>query len=217
MAKVMIFCTRTGKPLDTGLDLPLGTSLKGYAKHRVSCPHCKGEHGVRRPYFESEGPGEIGRYSVALDCEPIFAAEVGVLLSCFALVEGYMPKIMSKLTGISENDSATIVGSFTNFSSKIELIDALSKNRDSNLDKEAIDKLFTKIREANSLRNIYAHSQYSITFHDDFVINSFLHDTKKKSKKQTKSLDDIVEDVNSLKRTIHVIHGYIHRNEKPQS
>ncbi len=194
-----------------------GRVIEGIDKSLGKCPtliRLIDSNEKRTAAMTSDGLGELGRYNVALD-EPVFSAEVGVLLSCFALIEGYLPKIMSKLTGISEIESATILGHFLNVSSKINLIiDGLSNNRSSCIDNNEIDILIKMLNEAKSLRYIYGHSQYRIPY-DNFVIDSFLHDAKRKPKQQTKTLDDVVNDVNTLKRALTLLHGYVYRNEPP--
>ena len=64
-----------------------------------------------------------------------------------------------------------------------------------------------------TVRNKYAHGRYSITFNDDFLVDSFV--ISKKPKNVRKSLDDIVEDVNMFRHLILHLHGYIYRKEMP--
>ena len=54
---------------------------------------------------------EAASYRVALDEYPEFAAEVGILMSCFALIESYMHQLISRTTGIGESDTFLIAGS----------------------------------------------------------------------------------------------------------
>jgi hypothetical protein len=212
----MMTCTRRGTVIFTGIDLPPGSSLAGFAKRKVLCRACGKHHGVRRPFFESEGPDEFHKYFVALDCEPDFAAEVGVLISCHALIEDYVPRVLAKLTGLSYDDAFAIVGSFVSFAHRLDLLQSLAdlRQQPSNA-KTAVERLIPRLREANSIRNQYAHARYGITFDDDFMVDSFLNDAKRKSKSARKSLDAIVADVNALKVTINHLHGYIYRDELP--
>jgi hypothetical protein len=216
MPRVMMTCTRSGKPIFTGLDLPLGSPLRGYAKIKVPCMHCGKSHGIRRPFFEGQGPTDFKKYFVALDCEPDFAAEVGVLISCFALIEDYVPRLVAKLIGISYEDAFVITGSFVSFAHKVDLLESLAKLRHETVEARiAIERLVPRIRNANTTRNQYAHARYGITFNDDFMVDSFINDAKRKTKNARKSLDDIVEDVNLLKRAIDHLHAYVYRDEMP--
>jgi len=213
----MITCPRTGKLIYTGLDLPVGSRLTGYAKRKVQCGHCGNEHGVRRPFLEGHGPDEFHKYFVALDCEPNFAAEVGVLISCFALIESYAAHLLSRLIKIDHSEAFTIMATFDTFSERIDLLKSLvklhaSQSKDTDATK-AIERLLPKLTAVTTIRNKYAHGRYGITFHDDFMVESFV--TSRKPKSARKSLDAIVEDVNTFKRLICDIHGYVYRKEMP--
>lgn len=58
---------------------------------------------------------ETEKYAVALDYFPEFAAQVGVLISCFAMIESYVHLLIGKLTGIDETDAFVFSGSFFEF------------------------------------------------------------------------------------------------------
>jgi hypothetical protein len=219
MVRVMITCPRTGQPIYTGLELPVGSPLTGYAKRKVQCVHCSNDHGIRRPFFEGHGPDEFHKYFVALDCEPDFAAEVGVLISCFAMVESYAPQLLSRLLKIDDEEAFAIMSSFDTFSGRIELLKTLvnlqnSKGKQTD-EKRAVSRLLPRLSAATNIRNKYAHGRYSITLHDDFTIDSFV--TSRKPKRAQKSLDAMVEDVNTFKRLICDLHGYLYRKEMPPS
>ncbi len=104
-------------------------------------------------------------YSVALDEFPEFAAQVGILISCFAIIESYMHKLISRFTDMSESDAFLVTGSFISFGARIDLLETMLKKR-SQQSKEVITaKHFTKtLREATKIRNNYAHGTYSIGF-----------------------------------------------------
>jgi hypothetical protein len=56
------------------------------------------------------------------------------------------------------------------------------------------------MREANAIRNKYAHAQYGIgATEDSIVIMPFSGDAKKKDQTHTETIDDVVADVNFLK------------------
>jgi hypothetical protein len=59
---------------------------------------------------------EAQKYGVALDDFPEFAAQVGILVSCFALIESYMHRLISRTTGMGESDACVVSGSFISLS-----------------------------------------------------------------------------------------------------
>ena len=69
----------------------------------------------------------IAAHRVALDEYPEFAAEVGILMSCFALIESYMHQLISRTTGIGESDTFLIAGSHLTFGPRIDLLETLLK------------------------------------------------------------------------------------------
>jgi len=117
----------------------------------------------RRPPTNAEREAE--KFGVALDEFPEFAAQVGVLVSCFALVESYVHRLISKLTGAAVEDAFVFSGSFMNFRARVDLLDSLAKRR-SRGDQSALASrhFVVLLREATEIRNRYAHGQYSITF-----------------------------------------------------
>ncbi len=215
MPRVLTLCPRTAVVIDTGLSLPLDAPLGKLAKTRVHCHRCDSTHGIRRPFFEGHGPSEFHKYIVALDAEPNFAAEVGVLISLFALVEMYMPRLMAKITGLDEEMAFTILSRFAKFSDRIDLLKSLSKIQPKThaRDKGLLQKLLPRIRHINTLRNKYAHATYGITFDDDYMVTAF--QSSGKPKETRKSLHDVVADVNTFKHLICDLHGYVYRDEEP--
>jgi hypothetical protein len=217
LPRLMIRCPRNGQPLYTGIDVPIGSKLTGYAKTKVHCNQCHKDHGIRRPFLEGSEPSEFDKYIVALDVEPNFSAEVGVLISCFALIEGYVPAMLQRLLNIESAEAFVIMSSFDTFSDKTGLLRALvqmhEKQKTKTEDTRALSRLLPRITACTTVRNKYAHGRYSLTFNDDFLVDSFV--LSKKPKSVRKSLDDIVEDVNLLRHLICDLHGYIYRKEMP--
>jgi hypothetical protein len=167
MPRLMIMCPRTGTPISTGIDLPLGSTLTGYAKTKVQCDQCGSDHGIRRPFLEGHGPSDFDKYVVALDCEPNFSAEVGVLISCFAIIESYVPQLLERLINIESAEAFLIMSSFGEFSERTELLKSFVKlhedQKKSTHEIEAIARLLPRITTATTIRNKYAHGRYSIT------------------------------------------------------
>lgn len=169
---------------------------------------------------------EAKKYEVALDAFPEFATQVGVLISCFALIESYMPQLISRTTGMDPSDAFLVSGSFISFSSRINLLETLLKKREStNQQVIAAEHFIGTLKEANKIRNTYAHGTYSLSFEGGhcsptakkiMFISSFLYDAKRKSPaKVEKDLDDAKNDVARIKFISCELHGYIYRNEMP--
>ena len=108
---------------------------------------------------------EAETYGVALDEFPEFAAQVGILISCFALIESYMHQLISRTTGMDPSDAFLVSGSFISFSSRIDLLETLLKKREPTNQQVVAAKHFIKtLREASGIRNTYAHGTYSLSF-----------------------------------------------------
>jgi hypothetical protein len=214
MPRVMMTCPWDGKEIYTGVELPFDAAITRYARHNVICPHCGRTSPVRLPYFDGT-LRELNKYHVALDSARDFAAEIGIFISCFALVEGYLDDLMAKLTGIDERDAWTILGRHQ-VGERLQLLAALASLRhDTDPERVAIERLLPRITNAIAARNKYAHSQYAITFNDGIVVSSWLYDSKRTRKEVTENLDSIVLEVETIKALINDLHGYIWRNEMP--
>ena len=169
---------------------------------------------------------EAEKYGVALDDFPEFAAQVGILISCFALIESYMHQLIGRTTGMDESDAYLVSGSFISFSSRIDLLETLLRKRDpSHKDVVAAKHFIKTLREATGIRNTYAHGTYSLTFEGGdysptakkiMIISSFLYDAKRKNPVRVeKDLDDVKKDVARIKFITCELHGYIYRHELP--
>ena len=85
-----------------------------------------------------------------------------------------------------------------------------------NKDKIAVEYFIPKLRQVSSTRNGYVHARYSITYNDDFRIDKFMMDTKRKTQTVQKSLYDIVADVTEARALICELHAYVYRHEMPR-
>lgn len=168
---------------------------------------------------------EAQSYRVALDEFPEFAAQVGILISCFALIESYVHKLISKLTGASEGDAFVFPGSFMNLRARVDLLELLAKRRSPSDRPVAVSRYFvTLLREATGIRNRYAHGQYSLTFeggHSSPTVKKIMHidtslfDANKSPKKIVRDLAGVQEEVKRIKFIICEIHAYLYRDELP--
>ena len=170
---------------------------------------------------------EAQAYRVALDEFPEFAGQVGILISCFAMIESYVHLLISKLTGCSEDDAFVFSGSFMNIRARIDLLESLAKRRKSQDQAAKIARHFViLVREATDIRNRYAHGRYSLTFEGGqysatakkvMHIDTSLFDANKTPKKIIRDLPAIEVDVKRVKLIICEIHGYLYRDEIPVS
>lgn len=168
---------------------------------------------------------EAQRYNVALEHFPEFAAQVGVHISCFALVESYVHLLVSKLTGCSEQDAFVFSGSFLNYRSRVDLLESLAKRRAAGNYQAAVARYFVgRLRETTDLRNRYAHGQYSLTFEGGtssptakkiMHIQTSLYDANKGQKTIVRDLGGLQADIVQFKLLICELHGYVHREEIP--
>jgi hypothetical protein len=198
----MMWCGRTKKAVATGIDIPYGSPLTGYAQHKFTCEACGHVHAARNLFYERDPPLSVDRHWVALDLVPDIAAEIGILVSMFALIEFYMPWLFEGLTRSRSTDSAVVMGYFKSFGDKIELLEWIIKTRLEETDtSKAIKLCLPNLKEANSLRNKYVHARLSLGAHDELHLEPFAADVRRKPRTEIKSLEQVAEDVRRM-RTI---------------
>ena len=157
---------------------------------------------------------DAGLLDVALDNAPEFSAQVGVLLSCFALIERYIPQLVSRITGMTEEEAFLFVGSFHNVSSRLDLVSTLLKEKKQfNEAEETVQSFIPRLRDSSTIRNRYAHAQYSYMKPDKFQITSFLSSATKETKTEIHTLEDVRKNTFILKDLINDMHGFVYRNE----
>jgi len=165
-------------------------------------------------------------YKVALDAFPEFAAQVGVLISYFAIIESYVHSLISKLTGTDEADAFVFSGSFMNFSMRVALLESLAKRRNPEDESVIIAKYFASLlREATKIRNRYAHGQYGLSYEGGVYsptskkimrISTSLFDENRRSEETWRDLGELGNEVQRLKVIVCEIHTYVHFGEKPK-
>ena len=169
----------------------------------------------------SENEAEIAHHakvhSVALDDEPAYAAMVGSIISMFALIEDYAPQLLSRLTGLSDQDAHSVMAVFRAFSNRIDLIKAIYKPRGENSVDGVVGSHYVGLLNvANKIRNKYAHATYSAT-RRSIVIKPFSSDYARSIEPIEQTLFDFEKDRATLRRITAEFHGFIHRNEIPKS
>src|SRR5262249_21130637 len=147
---------------------------------------------------------------------PEIAAEIGILMSCAAMVEWYLHQLIAKL-GVDHRDAFVIAGQFQSFSVRIDLLQRLAALRDDkNIDRQAVEIFIPKLRTSNSIRNKYAHAQYGTgPTENSIIIYPFSGDVRKKPESLTVTIDDVVEDVNFMKALCCELSDYVTHGTMP--
>jgi hypothetical protein len=90
-----------------------------------------------------------------------YPALVGMIVAYFAAIERELPTIISRMTGLDSNDAITLCAEFRAFSVKLGILSSLLKLRDeTSHDRIIYTHCKGLMKEANELRNKYAHAMY---------------------------------------------------------
>lgn len=116
---------------------------------------------TRKDDFEDH----LTRYLSALESgpdevDPETARTIGLILGMFGAVEIYVPKALSRLSGIPLEDAKAIVGAFRAFSNKIGLIEEFISQRGGTPETKIASYVKGRFNDANKIRNLYAHGIY---------------------------------------------------------
>lgn len=104
----------------------------------------------------------VKRSAVPLEGDQELAALVGCIISQFALTEMEVPRLLAKLTGMRKDDAHAVVGVFRAFSNRIDLLAEVIKRRAEGSHDRIIYGYFKgRLKEANTIRNRYAHATYA--------------------------------------------------------
>ena len=218
MAKVMMRCPYNWhQEIDTGIDIPREQGLKGFGNKVIECKVCKNHHFLRRLYFEGDAVTAAETDVYALDVAYGFAGEIGVLISVMALIEDYLAMLLAKLTGVSGHDARVTMGTFYNFSHRVDLLEFLARqdSKDAELQK-AVLHFVKRIRAANDIRVRYAHAKYSVGVELKVHVEPFYGDARKKKKTIVMTADEVARDVESVKAVSRALHAFVHRGEFPR-
>lgn len=154
-------------------------------------------------------------YSVALDSGADYAAQVGLIISLFAIVESYVPYALERMTGMSRADARSIAGVFRAFSNKIDLLHQLSRNRDK-VQRVVYSHYKGLFSESNKIRNKYAHATYSYA-RTHFKLHTYSGDYNRSPEIIDSTLQGFVGDSKRLRFIINDLHGFYLRNEIPKT
>ena len=91
-----------------------------------------------------------------------YPALVGMIITNFAHIERELSTIVERMTGLAWADAVTIFAEFRAFSVRLGLLSALLKLRDEKShDRIVYSHCKGLLKEANELRNRYAHAKYA--------------------------------------------------------
>ena len=99
-------------------------------------------------------------YRIALDHDREIAAEIGLLLSCYAIIDLFILHIFSLVCDLDKDTADIILGRLKGNGQRIELILDLLRNSE-RMEKDFEIELMKQVIVATKRRNEYAHSIYS--------------------------------------------------------
>ena len=99
-------------------------------------------------------------YLIALDHDRELAAEIGLLLSCYAIIDLYIVHIFATLSGHKKDAATVVLSHIRGNSRRTELIRQLLEMSD-RPQKNTELELINSIDRATRIRNKYAHAVYS--------------------------------------------------------
>jgi hypothetical protein len=99
-------------------------------------------------------------YPIALDNDRDLAAEIGLLLSAYAIIDLFILHIYSLVSGQDKDSSSIVLGRIKGNGQRIELIRELLKSS-ARPAKDHELTLLTDVEKATRIRNQYAHAIYS--------------------------------------------------------
>jgi hypothetical protein len=183
-----------------------------------------------KPLVEAENKitSETAKYNVALEWADEFAKIVGVIVSLFAIIEGYPPILLARFCGIKQGDARAILGVFRAPSNRIDLIKQLARGQPPSSKERVILNYYRGLlSDANTIRNKYAHAQYSYSKEPlepsapnrktVFHLRTFFSDFNRKEETLVQHLEEFERDRDRLKRIICELHALIYRNEIPRA
>lgn len=90
------------------------------------------------------------------------AALVGLIIATFAAMERELPVMISRVTGMSQQDAVLTCSVFRSFNSRLDILEKLLSSRNvTSHDRIVYGHCKGLLKEANGLRNKYAHSLFA--------------------------------------------------------
>lgn len=107
--------------------------------------------------------GEFKDRMVAFEADgDQYPALVGMIISNFAHIERELPTIISRMTGMKQDDAVIVCAQFRAFSARLGILSSLLTLREaSSHDRVVYSHCKGLMKEASELRNRYAHAKYA--------------------------------------------------------
>lgn len=151
---------------------------------------------------------DVKEMRIALESKPALAQKVAAFINCFALAELMTPELMGKITGSPHALCVTVLNSFRNYSSRLDVLQELLKSTINLTDEEktATAVILKELKWLNTERNKYVHAQYATNHsNDDLRRESYLTDASRNTQTDILRMDDIESDLNRAKRLVGVM------------
>ena len=143
-------------------------------------------------------------YPIALDNDRNLAAELGLLLSTYAIIDLFILHIYSVISGQSKDKASIVLGRIKSNAQRIELIRDLLKS--SNRTEQMLElKLLKDIEAVTRIRNQYAHAIYSqmAASPTGWRMSMWLSDGSKRSKEfKDISVSTVREDGDFIRKVL---------------
>lgn len=170
-------------------------------------------------YKRSAKPGSYpDGMPIALDYDgDQFPALVGGIVACFAAIERELPGIIARVTKMKDPvDAIAICAAFRSFNSRLEILDALLKLRTTDShDKIIYGHCKGLFKEANQIRNKYAHALYAKGV--KMSMSPFHHDLKAPEKWIEMGIEDFQKDKRRISVILGELFAILHQKELPQT
>ncbi len=151
-------------------------------------------------------------HRLALDDQPEFAQQVGLILSAFAILELSPPHLLAKLIGISHDNADMILGYHRNFKDRVDLLNSLATlNQTETQESEKIKYLCRKIDKCRAIRNKYAHGLWQMEGDGDrhwWRLINWLSDAGRNTTTNFVTIDSIKKDCAILRETLNECISY---------
>lgn len=141
-------------------------------------------------------------HRLALDNCPDIAQQAGLILSAFAIIELAPPLILARLLQIPERHCETLLGHFRSFSHRLDVTRAVALD----VGADAAIVLLDRIRDANAIRNKYAHglwSQVDLGTGALMKVSAWLPDATKKSAAHWVTITSAKADCATVRAILH--------------
>ena len=170
-------------------------------------------------YKRSAKPGSYpDGMPIALDYDgDQFPALVGGIVACFAAIERELPGIIARVTKMKDPvDAIAICAAFRSFNSRLEILDAhLKLSTTDSHDKIIYGHCKGLFKEANQIRNKYAHALYAKGV--KMSMSPFHHDLKAPEKWIEMGIEDFQKDKRRISVILGELFAILHQKELPQT